>query len=170
MVLSPLFLCITMGFTDCQLFSATTVPATDTTPPATLDAVYLNGNYIAVSSTGGSFVYHIAPGASVLWLSSGIDDGGVSKITTSTSQTMECCRGSICERFESLSVPVVTTQDGSVGSTVSNGVWFGRAITAPALDCGNGFTLVSFHFSWATVAEDFHSNHASGASQSIAYP
>ena len=78
MLLSPLFLCVTMGFTECQLFSSTTVPATDTTPPTTLDAVYLNGNYVAVSATGGSFAYHIAPGASVLWLSSVIQGIGKS--------------------------------------------------------------------------------------------
>ena len=170
MLLSPLVLCLTMGFTECQLFTTTTVPPTDTTPPTTWDAVYLNGNYVAVSATGSSFVYHITPGASVLWLSSAIDGGGVSKITTSTSQTVNCCRGSICERSESLSVPVVTTQDGGVGSTVSDGVWWGTAITGPSLDCGDGFTLVSFSFSWFTTAEDFHGNRAVGTSQSIVYP
>lgn len=170
MALCPLFLCLTMGATDCQLFSSTTVPVTDTPPPVTWDAIWLNGSYIQLAPTGSSFTYHITPGATVIALSSAMDDGGVSKITTGAFSGWTCCRGSICERAESLSVPVVTTQAGSIGSTVSNGVWWGQVVTGPSTDCGNGFTLTSYAYSWGTTAEDFHGNQASGQFQRIVYP
>jgi len=170
MVFSPVFLCLTMGATDCQYFSSTTVPVTDATPPVTWDGVWLDGNYVALASSGVSFAYHIAPGASVFAVSSGMDDGGVSKITTGGTSGWTCCRGSICRRTTSLGVPTVTTQPGNVGDTVSNGVWTTFVVTAPAVDCGDGFTLTSYALSWATTAEDFHGNRTSGVFQSIVYP
>jgi hypothetical protein len=170
MLLSPLLLCFTMGFTDCQLFSTTTVPPTDTTPPVTWDAVWLNGNYVALAPTSSSFVYHLAPGTSVLMLSSAMDQGGVSKVTTGSFQEWTCCDGPTCRTVDADFAPVVTTQGGSVGATVSNGVWWGQAITVPTSLCSNGSTLASFMFAWATTAEDFHGNQAAGALQSIVYP
>lgn len=170
MVCSPLFLCLTMGATDCQYFSTATVPEVDTTPPNTWDAVWVSGEYVNLTLTGHRSIYHLAPGATVIALSSGVDSGGVSKVTMGPSESWVCCQGDICSLTESLSVPIVATQAGGVGSVVSDGVWAGLAVKAPTSACTGGATLASYRFTWATTAEDFHGNKAFGALQTIAYP
>ncbi|HEX7842498.1 MAG TPA: hypothetical protein VF469_33725 [Kofleriaceae bacterium] len=158
-----------MGATDCQYFSSTTVPATDTTPPATWDGVWTNGDYAALRANPGSFIYHIPLGAQVIAVSSGMDDGGVSKVTTATEEGWLCCSGNICSSTGSLSSPTIATQDGSIGSTVSNGVWTGLTVQAHNF-CNAGFTLTSYRFAWTTTAEDFHGNKTVGSTQQIVYP
>jgi hypothetical protein len=66
MVCSPLFLCLTMGATDCKYFSTTTVPEADTTPPVTWDAVLVSGEYVNLTLNGNRFTYHLAQGATVI--------------------------------------------------------------------------------------------------------
>lgn len=170
MVCSPLFLCLTMGATDCQYFSTTTVPAADTTVPVTWDAVWVNGNYVNLSLNPNSSTYHIAAGASVIALSAGMDSFGVRKVTMEGSERWVCCDGDICTIAEPLSVPIVATQDGSVGSTVSDGVYTGRFVQTPSRACTGGLSLVSYGFTWRTTAEDFFGNKTSGSVQRIVYP
>jgi hypothetical protein len=170
MACSPLFLCLTMGATDCQYFSTTTVPAADTTVPVTWDAVWVGGNYVNLIPNTGSFIYHIAPGTSVIALSAGMDSGGVSKVSMAGWERWVCCSGNICSLSEPLSVPIVATQDGSVGATVSDGVYTGRFVSVPTRACNAGYTLESYSFTWMTTAEDFFGNKTSGARQTIVYP
>lgn len=77
MLCGPLFLCLTMGATDCQYFSSTAVPAVDTTAPATWDGVWANGDYVELITNPGSFIHHVTLGTQVIAVASGIDDGGV---------------------------------------------------------------------------------------------
>lgn len=170
MACSPLFLCLTMGATDCQYFSSTTVPAADTTPPLTWDGVWVDGTYVDLTLSPWSFVYHVAAGTSVVALSSGMDSGGVSKVTMSVSESWVCCLGDICSVVEPLWVPIVATQDGSVGATVSDGVWQGRVVQTPSKVCKGSSTLESYRFMWSTTAEDFFGNKTTGALQTIVYP
>jgi len=169
MVLAPIFLCLTMGSTDCQYFSSTTVPPTDTSPPATWDGVWTAGDYAKLSTNPGSFTYHIALGAQVIAVSSGIDGGGVRKVTMATDESWTCCSGNICSGTESLSAPTIATQNGSIGATVSNGVWTGLSVQAHG-PCNPGYTLSFYRFAWTTTAEDFHGNKATGSTQQIVYP
>ena len=169
MVCAPLFLCLTMGATDCQYFSSTTVPATDTTAPATWDGVWTNGDYVEIANNPGSFTHHVALGEEVFAISSGIDGGGVSNVTMVTEESWLCCSGNICSDTQSFSSPVVATQAGSVGATVSDGVWTGLAVQAVD-SCNAGYTLASYRFAWTTTATDFHGNKTTGATQQIVYP
>ena len=164
MACSPLFLCVTMGFTDCQFFSSTTVPAADTQPPTTLDAVWSNGNYVQVAVNSGSLLYHIPLGTTVVAVSSAIDDGGVSNVTMMSAEVWQCTAGPQSGR---LSDPIVATQNGGIGSTVSNGVWTGIGVTTP--NCGLD-QLQYYYFIWWTIAEDFHGNTMTGNREIIAYP
>ena len=169
MVCAPLFLCLTMGATDCQYFYSTTVPATDTTAPATWDGVWTNGDYVELVTNPGAFTHHVALGEEVIAVSSGIDDGGVSNVTMATEESWLCCSGNICSDTESLSSPIVATQAGSVGATVSSGVWTGPAVQV--IDsCNVGYTLASYRFAWTTTTVDFHGNKTVGARQQIVYP
>ena len=170
LVCSPLFLCLTMGATDCKYFSTTTVPTADTTPPVTWDAVFANGDWTNLTLTGNRFTYHLAPGATVIALSSGMDSGGVSKVTMGPSEGWTCCSGDICSQTDSLSIPIVATQPGGAGDTVSDGVWANRVVSLPANLCQSGWTLVSYRFTWTTTAEDFYGNKTSGKLQVIQYP
>jgi hypothetical protein len=156
-----------MGSTDCQYFSTTTVPATDTTAPTAWDAVWTNGDYAKVINSPGSFTYHIPLGGHVIAIASAIDGGGVRKVTMQTDEIWTCCSGNICSSSEAFEVPTVATQSGSVGATVSTGVWTGLDVTTGSAPCG---ALTSYQFSWTTTAEDFHGNKVVGAMQRIVYP
>jgi hypothetical protein len=62
---------------------------------------------------------------------------------------------------------VTETQPGSVGSTVSNGVWAYVGVDAPR--CSSSSTRGEYHFWWSTEVEDFHGNKASGGGGEIYY-
>jgi hypothetical protein len=158
-----------MGATDCQYFSSTTVPAVDTTAPATWDGVWANGDYVKLITNPGSFVHHVTLGTEVIAVASGLDDGGVSKVTMSTEESWLCCSGNICSVTQSSSIPTIATQAGSVGSTVSNGVWTSLSVQAHG-SCNTGYTLTSYRFAWTTTTQDFHGNQTVGAKQQIVYP
>jgi hypothetical protein len=99
-----------------------------------------------------------------------MDSGGTTKVTMSPSESWVCCDGDICSITETLSIPIVGTQDGGVGSTVSDGVWVGHAVKVPADPCRGRGSLESYRFTWTTTAEDFHGNRTSGSFQAIQYP
>src|SRR5262249_16582897 len=86
MACSPLFLCLTMGATDCQFFSNTTVPDVDTQPPTTVNAVWANGNYVVVVANSDVFTYDLALGTVAVAVASAVDDGGVSTVTMTINE------------------------------------------------------------------------------------
>jgi hypothetical protein len=158
-----------MGFTDCQFFNNTTVPAFDDQSPSRVDAVWSNGNYLQIAVNTDTLLYDLPLGTSVVAVSAAIDNGGVRELETVFNEQKECCiLGSIsCITYQLRSGSTVLLQDGSVGSTVSDGIWTGSLVTAP--DCDPGFTLQWYRFAWWTIAEDFAGNTTLGGLSSIQY-
>lgn len=168
LLLAPVLLLLATGYTDCEYFTDVTVPASDTGAPTTYDGVWVGGEYVDAALAGDSLEYHLAPGQTVLAVSSAIDSGGLRKLKMSTDWGYTCCRGDICSRTQPLSVPKTDEQAGGVGATVSNGLWLYTTVKLPT--CSSGFTLRSYSYSWWTEAEDFHGNRTTGEMQSIVYP
>lgn len=169
--LAPMLLALTMGSTDCSAFGTVTIPSFDTTPPETADAVWRNNEYVALGGTmlGGAITYHLSPGETVIAVASGVDEGGVRKVTMSIDRFWKCCQGNICSNTSSSSTPVIGTQSGSVGSVVSDGVYVGSVVgTLPT--CNPGYTLKAYRFAWWTMAEDFHGLMRSSPTHQIVYP
>jgi hypothetical protein len=169
MVCSPFLLLLTTGATECQYFSSTTVPAVDTSPPAVLDGVWINNEFLELVGNPDSFEHHLGLNQPVVAVASAIDTGGVRKVEMITEVGWSCCSGNICSSTQSLSAPIIATQNGAVGGTVSNGVWTGAGVefTNP---CRSGTSLRGYRFAWQTTAEDFHGNTATGAWQTIRFP
>lgn len=166
---APLMLLLTMGSTDCEHFSNVVVPASDSTPPTAYDGVWRGGEYEVLRPSGNSgFVYHIDPGETVFAMASAIDPQGLRKLTMSTEGGWTCCSGNICSTSSGLSVPYVETQAGTVGSTVSTGIWHAVEVKLPT--CNPGYTLTSFGFAWTTVGENFHGGTVTSAKHRIVYP
>lgn len=170
LLLAPILLLLTTGYTDCQYFTTVTVSsAPDTVTPTTYDAVWKGGEYVDGATNGMDLTYHIKSGETVIALSSAIDSGGLKKLTMYSSFRYTCCNGSgICSITQPISVPKTETQPGGVGSTVSNGIWLYSGVSLPA--CPSGFSLRDYTFGWSTEAEDFHGNISRGEGQRIVYP
>ncbi|HVK72223.1 MAG TPA: hypothetical protein VM734_02845 [Kofleriaceae bacterium] len=166
--LAPFLLVLATGFTSCDYFDNVTVPASDRRAPDTYDGVYRGSEYVILSQSNQSFDYTLAPGVTVMAVSSAIDSGGLKKLTMSTSSASTCCNGDLCRQVQGLTAPKIEEQRGTVGSTVSNGIWLYSSVKVPT--CPDGMTLEWFSFSWRTVAEDFHGNRTTGEWQSISYP
>jgi hypothetical protein len=166
---APLLLSVTMGATDCEYYSDVVVPSSDSTPPTAYDGVWRGGEYQVIRPSGSTgLIFHIKPGQPVIAVSSGIDPQGLRKITMSSDVGWLCCDGDICSSTSSLSVPIVETQAGTVGSTVSSGIWTGQEVDLPG--CNPGYTLESFRYTWTTKAENFHGGKVTSATHQIVYP
>jgi len=166
---APLLLSITMGATDCEYFSTTVVPLTDPTPPTTWDGVWKGAEYQILRSSGNpGFTYHISPGETVFAISSAIDDGGLYKLTMSPDSGWTCCQGNICSGSSGLSAAIIDTQPGTVGSTVSTGIWDYVEVRLPS--CNLGYTLVGYQFKWTTQGQNFHGGKTTSATHKIVYP
>lgn len=171
LALSPLLLLLCMGSTDCDAYSDVTVPASDSTPPDTYDGVWWDGSYQELGSQNATVLYHISPGESVLAISSGLDAGGVKKVVMSPELAWQCCSGNICSNTTSLMASLSDTQPGSVGATVSNGLWVGTEVKMPAASpCQAGWVLTSWSYSWRTVATNFHNKSRTSPLRRVVYP
>jgi hypothetical protein len=171
LLLAPLLLAVTMGSTDCEYFGETTVPASDPSPPTSYDGVWRGGEYVAIGASYASsgITYHFTPGQTVIAVSSAIDTEGVRKVTLSGAHSWQCCQGNICSSTSSASTPITDTQSGSVGSTVSNGIWVGQAISQLPT-CNSGYTLKHYRFAWTTYAENFYGGKVTSPVHQIVYP
>ncbi len=166
---APLLLAVTMGATDCEYFTDVVVPSSDSSPPTAYDGVWRGAEYETIRVSGGSgLTYHIDPGQPVIAVSSAIDPDGLRKLTTSTGVGWTCCQDNLCSHTGGLSVPHVETQAGTVGSTVSSGLWYGIEVELPT--CNPGYTLTSFAFTWRTEGENFHGGKVTSATHRIVYP
>lgn len=168
-LVAPVLLAFTMGSTDCDSYSTVTVPAADTTPPVVLDGVYDQAAASWIVLQGGGAVYHITPGKLVTAVSSGVDSGGTRKVTMAIETGWQCCQGDICSRTSSLASPIVDSQAGAVGSSVSDGVWVGTIIGQLPV-CNPGYALTSYRFAWTTTIEDFHGNKVVAPTNQAVYP
>lgn len=169
LVTAPLMLLLTMGATDCEYFSDTVVPASDSTPPTNYDGVWRGGEYAVLRPSGNDgFIYHIDPGETVFAMASAIDPQGLRKLTISIESGRRCCSGDVCSVSSGLSVPYVETQAGTVGSTVSTGIWHAMEVELPS--CNPGWVLTSYGFAWTTEGENFHGGKVTSAKHRIVYP
>jgi hypothetical protein len=164
------------GATDCEYFYDVTVPSSDTTAPTIFDAVWWESEYIESAGNTGTFTYHLAPGEQVLAISSGMDSGGVKKLTMSGDRSWTCCNYSggepVCSTTQPISAAQTESQAGGPGSTVSSGIWLGTQVKVPPLSqlCQPGWTLQSWRYRWRTTAENFHGGTRTGEYRTIRYP
>ncbi len=168
LLLASALLLLATGFTACEHFSTVTVPASDTSRPNTWDGVWVDDQYVQLVGPTGSVDFRIRPGQTVLAVASALDSGGTQRLTMRSSFAWTCCRGDICSRTLPLTQPQVEEQAGSVGSSVSNGIWLYAEVTLPR--CTSGFTLKSYSYWWSTEAQDFHGNRRTSRSHTISYP
>lgn len=163
--LSSMLLLLTVGSSaGCDYFSDVVVPTFDFDPPIAMAGVYRGGQYLAVSNNNGTPLsyqvsslddYYIPFGA-------GIDDGGMKRMTMQPEFNRVCTRGTLGQSQSGLLVPIVRTQSGSAGATVSNGLWDGPVLRLrDYAQCNPGFTLSYVEYTWRVTAEDFGGNSTS---------
>lgn len=153
---------VALALVGCDYFYDTTVPASDSTPPVAWAAVYHGGEHVAISSSnaGSPLFFPIDdPDEYYLLIGAGTDDGGTKKVTFSHEFSRTCLQGNLGQNATGSFVPMVETQTGSVGATVSNGVWTGPMVRLrDYATCNSGWTLASVSYKWHVTAEDFHGN------------
>jgi hypothetical protein len=148
----------------CEYFSDVTVPAVDNTPPTAYAAVWRSDVYEAISNNPGApLVFEVSdPNDYYMLVGAGTDAGGTKKVTIAHEFTRSCIQGGLGQFQSGLMAPMVETQSGSVGQTVSNGVWGGPYVRlSDYMTCNPGWTLTSVAYHWHVTAEDFHGNKSS---------
>ncbi|MCY0988515.1 hypothetical protein OV203_15390 [Nannocystis sp. ILAH1] len=156
-------LALAMALVGCDYFYDVTVPASDSTPPVAWAAVYRAEVYEAISGgTQTPLSFEVAdPNLYYLVIAAGTDAGGTRKVTMNHEFTRTCVQGDLGQNTSGLLAPFVDTQSGSVGSTVSNGVWTGPLVRlSDYATCNPGWTLSYVAYEWTATAEDFHGNTA----------
>lgn len=147
----------------CKYFSDTTIPFFDFDDPVAWSSVYQGGTYTKIWSAPGGNAHAISNPNEVFWiLSATMDDGGARRVTQGWSVHQGCTSwdGKFGKSITSDGVALTETQSGSVGDTVSDGVWTGRPLKFADLmvPCGYGYVMSSLSVSWTTTAEDFAGN------------
>ncbi|WP_096328875.1 hypothetical protein [Nannocystis exedens] len=154
-----------LALVGCDYFYDVTVPASDSTPPVAWAAVWRQDVYEAVSSSDGGAALSFAvpdPNDYYMLIGAGTDDGGTKKVTIQQEFSRTCIQGDIGQLQTGLLVPMVETQSGTVGATVSNGVWTGPMVRlSDYATCDSGWTLSHVAYLWHVTAEDFHGNKKS---------
>jgi hypothetical protein len=168
---AALFFCAT-GYTQCEYFTGTVVPNSDSARPVNYEAVY-TGTYDALVVDGYEpMSYKMTdPNATVMAISAAIDDGGVRRIRQDWAVEYECCKigSSLC--YTESEQPHGSSEDsqpGGPGATVSNGMWLAQGVN-PSSYCGGVWQVDAFHFGWSTYAEDFFGNVRQTGSGRITY-
>lgn len=151
------------GFTSCQYFSTTTVPASDTTPPIAV-ASLVRGSDQVIRFGSLSEVTH-DPNENLIPISAIYDNGGARTVTMNRSVRVTCRQGSLTQLSIFDFLPSLTdTQAGSVGSSVSDGIWVGEGIRFSQFIgvCNPGFTIDNARYGWSFSGSNFHGMTASG--------
>jgi len=156
------------GFTSCQYFHDTVVPVTDTVAPTAFNGINRAGQYEVLRIDGPVDYQLSSPSDSVLAVAAATDDGGTRRVTMYISSVQVCCKGGICSRTQTSSVPSTQTQDGAIGDTVSNGVW--NYAGAGPFACPSGYSLRSYDLGWTSEVEDFHGNVTTVTGNHVHYP
>jgi hypothetical protein len=155
------------GFTECDSFEQVTVPATDTEQPVPFNGIWYQGEYKVLTFEQQPVLYTAEPGEPLVIVVGGLDRGGVRSVTLTGQTSMTCCRRRVCSTYQTLTEPNVQTQNGTVGSTVSNGVWTSTGMTVPSCDARS--TSGSWRYSWQVTVEDFHGNRVVGPPSSASW-
>jgi hypothetical protein len=157
-----------LGFTNCQYFSSTTVPASDTTVPIAVPSLMMDGEqqirFGSLSITTNELKDFFAIAAIY-------DTGGARSVVMNQGMTIECSGRGLTQRIvQDFSNPPTDRQRGGPGSTVSNGiyVWSYIDFAAQARLCDPGFTVSRITYGWNFSGDDFFGNQASG-SGSVTY-
>src|SRR5262245_61279830 len=119
------------GFTECEYYTDVTVPASDPHAPGVYDAIWNRDTdpQYEVVAPGGGIEYTLRDrNAVVLAIPSGLDSGGLKRIKVFSSTFEQCCSNGICSQSQPSSVPTEEIQPGTIGSTVSNGIWLSTAV------------------------------------------
>ncbi len=148
----------------CDLYSDVTVPTTDTTAPVAQAAVWRSEVYEAVSYSGiDPLSYEVSdPNDYYQIIASGMDNGGIKKVTMLREFDRTCTQDpDLAQSATGSLTPMVITQSGTVGSTVSNGQWTGPLVRlSDYATCNPGWKLSSVSYRWHVTVEDFHGNTA----------
>lgn len=154
---------------SCEWFSNVVVPATDTDSPTLWNGVYdvSAGQYVALATSAGAgpiatqFGVALADQSNTyLAVGAAIDPGGVAEVSLDGRVELSCW-GPDGKDYSWSSREVPTEyQHGSVGATVSNGLWtygvirFDQYLTmCPSIIPGGHFRFVDYE--WTTEGIDF---------------
>lgn len=165
-----LSLCVLSG---CEFFHTTTVPASDSTDPWAVVAVYFDGDHqdlrlgdMTAGDAANTTVFHrytTDPFDSFIALGAGVDGGGVHQVRMHTRVVARCFYG--LPNFQILEpwATQTTTRTASPGDTVSDGLYLakpfrGADYLADLNFCSDGSYNVTLE--WWVTAEDFHDNDA----------
>lgn len=165
--LVPLMLPL-LGFTNCQYFSPTTVPTSDTTVPIAVPSLMMDGQqqirFGALSVTTNELKDFFAIAAIY-------DTGGARSVVMNQGMTIRCSGNGLGKIIHvDFANPPSDRQSGGPGSTVSNGiyVWSYIDFEAQAALCGAGFVASRIDYGWTFSGDDFFGNRATG-SGSVTY-
>ncbi len=159
--------------TGCEYFEDVIVPAVDNEAPNVYAAVWYQDVYEAVSANNSPGLHYTVSDPDELYvaLGAGIDEGGIASLTISGESLCNCLQGNVGQIKYGLQAPLVKTQTGGVGSTVSNGLWDGPVIKLSDFDsCAPGWTTTSLGYTWTVTTEDFHGNVSNHGWATMSWP
>lgn len=161
-----------LASTGCEYFSTTTVPASDTQLPFAAVALYFDGDHeelrfgrrsVAESFNTEEFNYVTSdPLKPYFAITAGVDGGGVREVRMWSRVYYRCLWGDVSVKIIEPWTSQTVQQEGSIGSTVDNGLYTWRPFVArnyfSSLErCdGGGFRIT---MQWYGSAEDFHGNY-----------
>jgi hypothetical protein len=152
----------------CELFDDTVVPPVDSSPPIAAPTLYQGGDY--VWATGKTWTTS-SKSQGYIVLAASYDWGGARKVTLNRHATALYAQGDIgAYQFAALA-PIVETQSGGVGQTVSNGVWTGDWVQPGKMFAAtlSGMPLQWVEYTWSVTAENFHGGVSTTPGGTIRY-
>ena len=147
----------------CEYFSNVVIPATDVESPTAFVGVYDadKGEYIRIGVWDPIEERVTNPNKTYALVAAGMDAGGMRRITMTSFGTIKCTIPGGVNVTQWKGAPKIEEQEGTVGSTVSNGLY--TYFTVKIGDqCGPGSRLVLYEIFWSAFAEDFY-GHKSAA-------
>jgi hypothetical protein len=149
----------------CESFWDVVVPAADTTPPTAIATIYENGTHVPASDR----TTH-DPSEGIVVVASGIDEGGIKRISLTRSGKVYCdIGGGFSKVYHLDTVPTTIEVGGGVGDTVSNGQWTFDVARPGDIGCGPGEVVLLAEYHWGVEAEDFHGNTSSMTAGVLSY-
>jgi hypothetical protein len=170
----PILLVIpVMGFT-CEYFATVTVPATDSGAPTAATRYWIDGEeHLAIWPVSETFS---DPSVAIAVFPAIYDSGGARRLEVGQHVEVRCHDDDADPELGQITniafFTKVATQNGSVGSKVSNGLYLAGDVTdLPdyAWYCNAGFDLTRVTYTWSIFGRDFHNNAVSMPGGEIVY-